>query len=51
MNQFRENYTPTPDTGLHGPYTRTSWETFDLVMVWLSGVAVGVTVTLIATGY
>jgi hypothetical protein len=47
---FRENYTPTRDTGLEGPYARTTWETFDLVLVWLSGLAVGVAATLIATG-
>ena len=40
-HQFRENYTPTPDTGIHGPYTRTEVTTADLVILWLSGVAVG----------
>ena len=35
---------------IKGPYTRTSWETVDLVLFWLSGCAVGLTVALIATG-
>ena len=39
-----------PETGIEGPYTRTSWETVDLVLFWLSGVAIGLTVALIATG-
>ena len=47
---YREHYTPEPDTGVSGPYTRTAWETFDLFLVWLSGVAIGVVLTLMATG-
>lgn len=54
---YREHYAPpraddhlARDTGMSGPYTRTAWQTVDLVLVWLSGCAVGVTLTLIATG-
>ena len=36
--QFRQNYTPEP---LEGPYTPTKWATYDLVLLWLSGVAIG----------
>jgi hypothetical protein len=39
-----------PDTGVEGPYTRTDWQLVDLVLVWLSGCAVGVTLALIVTG-
>jgi len=46
--QYRENY--KPDTGVSGPYTRTSWETVDLVLVWLSGLAIGLVIGLIVTG-
>jgi len=35
---------------INGPYTRTSWETVDLVLFWLSGCAVGLIVALLATG-
>lgn len=45
---YREHY--KPDTGVSGPYTRTTWQTVDLVLVWLSGVAVGVVLTLMVTG-
>jgi len=41
--QYRENYTPeTP--------TREDWQTVDLVLFWLSGVAIGLIVALLATG-
>lgn len=40
-HEFRENYTPKPDTGIYGPYTPTHWATHDLVILWLSGVACG----------
>lgn len=41
--QYRENYTPeTP--------TRERIAFSDLVLVWLSGVAIGVTIMLLATG-
>jgi hypothetical protein len=39
-----------PDTGLHGPYTRTEATWSDLALIWLSGFAIGLTVGLIATG-
>ena len=35
---------------INGPYTRTSWETVDLVLVWLSGLAIGLVIGLIVTG-
>jgi hypothetical protein len=50
MNNYREHYTPPHDTGLHGPYTRKYANFADLVLVWLSGCAVGVVLTLMATG-
>ena len=40
-HQFRENYTPSPDTGISGPFVHTHATTADLVLLWLSGVAVG----------
>lgn len=39
-----------PDTGLHGPYTRTEPTLTDMLLIWLSGFAIGLTVALIATG-
>ena len=39
-----------PETGLEGPYTREDWQTVDLVLFWLSGVAIGLIVALLATG-
>jgi hypothetical protein len=47
---YREHYAPPRDTGLYGPYTRMNTTTADLVLVWLSGCAVGVVLTLLATG-
>lgn len=38
-HQFRENY--IPDTGIEGPFVHTHATTADLVLLWLSGVAVG----------
>ena len=49
-NPSRASQHYTPDMGLEGPYTRTSWETVDLVLFWLSGCAVGLIVALLATG-
>jgi hypothetical protein len=40
----------TPDTGLHVPYTREHANLADMVLIWLSGFAIGLTVALIATG-
>lgn len=45
-HEFRQNYTPTPDTGLSGPYTHTHWQTHDVVLVFLSGICVGVAIAL-----
>jgi hypothetical protein len=44
MNQFREHYNPDP-VEIH-PRLCLS----DLVLVWLSGVSIGVVLTLIYTG-
>ena len=40
----------TPDTGLSGPYTREHASLADMVLIWLSGCAIGVVLTLLATG-
>lgn len=45
-HQFRENYTPTPDTGLSGPYTKSEWQTFDIVLIFLAGMCAGAGLTL-----
>jgi hypothetical protein len=39
-----------PEPAIFGPYTHEGWQLVDLVMVWLSGCAIGVVLTLIATG-
>ena len=44
MNQFREHYNPEP-VEIH---PRLCFS--DLVLVWLSGVSVGIVCTLIVTG-
>lgn len=40
---YRENYTPETPTREHVAFS-------DLVLVWLSGVAVGITIMLLVTG-
>jgi hypothetical protein len=48
MNNYREHY--KPDTGVSGPYTRTHVNLADMVLIWLSGCAIGLAIGLIVTG-
>ena len=35
---------------INGPYTREDWQLVDLVLFWLSGLAIGLVIGLIVTG-
>jgi hypothetical protein len=45
---FRQHYKPEP--AIFGPYTRTEPSFVDLLMVWVSGFAIGFVLALLVTG-